>query len=189
VCQLGKRTGAKVIALAGSDEKCAWLEGELEVDKALNYKSETFQEDLKNAVGYLDVFFDNVGGEILDLALKRLNKNARVVLCGSLTIWIYENLDQLTGLLQGLSLRIVTPSLSSLLSRYAHCRCRLVAAPWPRKLPEYHCATSQNPRLRRVRPSRVRIQELQGSLLTGSTTLRNTLKQSGTWLPPSEMAH
>jgi len=87
VCQLGKRTGAKVIALAGSDEKCAWLEGELEVDKALNYKSETFQEDLKNAVGYLDVFFDNVGGEILDLALKRLNKNARVVLCGAISAY------------------------------------------------------------------------------------------------------
>ncbi|KAF8841215.1 NAD(P)-binding protein [Paxillus ammoniavirescens] len=87
VCQLGKRAGAKVIALAGSDEKCAWLEDELEVDKALNYKSETFQEDLKNAVGYLDVFFDNVGGEILDLALKRLNKNARIVLCGAISAY------------------------------------------------------------------------------------------------------
>ncbi|KIK83039.1 hypothetical protein PAXRUDRAFT_832109 [Paxillus rubicundulus Ve08.2h10] len=87
VCQLGKRAGAKVVALAGSDEKCAWLEDELEVDKALNYKSETFQEDLKNAVGYLDVFFDNVGGEILDLALQRLNKNARIVLCGAISAY------------------------------------------------------------------------------------------------------
>lgn len=82
VCQLGKRTGAKVVALAGSDDKCAWLENELGVDVALNYKRSTFQEDFKNAVGYLDVFFDNVGGEILDMALKRLNKNARIVLCG-----------------------------------------------------------------------------------------------------------
>lgn len=52
------------------------------MEKALNYKSPTFQEDFKAAVGYLDVFFDNVGGEILDLALSRLNKHARIVLCG-----------------------------------------------------------------------------------------------------------
>jgi len=42
----------------------------------------TFKEDLKKAVGYLDVYFDNVGGELLDLALTRLNKHARIVLCG-----------------------------------------------------------------------------------------------------------
>lgn len=82
VCQLGKRVGAKVVALSGSDDKCAWLEKELGVDVALNYKRDTFREDLKNAVGYLDVFFDNVGGEILDMGLKRLNKGARIVLCG-----------------------------------------------------------------------------------------------------------
>ena len=82
VCQLGKRAGAKVVALAGSDDKCVWLEKELGVDVALNYKHDTFQEDFKNAVGHLDVFFDNVGGEILDMALKQLNKDARVVLCG-----------------------------------------------------------------------------------------------------------
>lgn len=70
------------MALAGSDDKCAWLENELGVDVALNYKRSTFQEDFKMAVGYLDVFFDNVGGEILDMALKRLNKNARIALCG-----------------------------------------------------------------------------------------------------------
>ncbi|KAF9223410.1 NAD(P)-binding protein [Gyrodon lividus] len=87
VCQLGKRAGAKVVALAGSDDKCTWLENELGVDKALNYKSETFQEDFKSAVGYLDVFFDNVGGEILDMSLKALNKNARVVLCGAISAY------------------------------------------------------------------------------------------------------
>lgn len=53
--------GAKVIAIAGSDEKCAWLEEELGVDKALNYKSDKFYKDWK-AQGYLDVYFDNVGG-------------------------------------------------------------------------------------------------------------------------------
>jgi len=83
-CQLGKHAGAKVIAIAGSDEKCAWLEQELGVDKALNYKSKTFYKDWK-AQGYLDVYFDNVGGDILDFALTKLNKGARVVLCGAIS--------------------------------------------------------------------------------------------------------
>ncbi len=82
VCQIGKKLGAKVIAIAGSDEKCQWLEKDLGVDKALNYKSPTFYEDFK-AVGYLDVYFDNVGGDILNFALTRLNLRARIVFCGT----------------------------------------------------------------------------------------------------------
>ncbi|KAG1773437.1 hypothetical protein EDD22DRAFT_976072 [Suillus occidentalis] len=81
VCQLGKRAGARVIGIAGTSDKCAWLESDLGVEKVLNYKSPTFADDFAKAVGYLDVYFDNVGGDILDLALSRLNKNARVVLC------------------------------------------------------------------------------------------------------------
>ena len=81
-CQIGKIYGAKVIGIAGSDDKCRWLKEELKVDAALNYKSSTFQDEFEDAVGYLDVFFDNVGGEILDLALTRLNKGARIALCG-----------------------------------------------------------------------------------------------------------
>lgn len=56
--------GAKVYAIAGSDDKCAWLEKDLGVDKAFNYKSKSFYKDLKT-IGYLDVYFDNVGGEPL----------------------------------------------------------------------------------------------------------------------------
>jgi hypothetical protein len=81
-CQIGKIYGAKVIGLAGSDDKCRWLKEELKVDAALNYKSPTFHSEFKDAVGYLDVFFDNVGGDILDLALTRLNKGARIAFCG-----------------------------------------------------------------------------------------------------------
>lgn len=87
VCQLGKRAGARVIGIAGTPDKCAWLEGDLGVDKALNYKSPTFREDFGKAVGYLDVYFDNVGGEMLDLALSRLNQKARVVLCGAISAY------------------------------------------------------------------------------------------------------
>ncbi|KAJ6576402.1 hypothetical protein DFH09DRAFT_1246372 [Mycena vulgaris] len=83
VCQLGKRAGATVYAIAGSQEKCEWLEKELGVDKAFNYKSPTFRADFKTA-GYIDVYFDNVGGDILDMVLTRLNK-AKLQLCGAIS--------------------------------------------------------------------------------------------------------
>jgi NADPH-dependent curcumin reductase CurA len=82
VCQIGKLHGAKVIGIAGTDEKCRWLREELKIDAAINYKSPAFRDEFIDAVGYLDVFFDNVGGEILDFALTRLQPGARVVLCG-----------------------------------------------------------------------------------------------------------
>jgi hypothetical protein len=84
VCQLGKAAGAKVYAIAGSQDKCSWLEKELGVDKAFSYKSPSFRNDIKK-MGYLDVFFDNVGGDILDLMMTRLNKGARIVLCGAIS--------------------------------------------------------------------------------------------------------
>jgi len=86
VCQLGLRAGAKVYGIAGSQDKCEWLEKEVGVTKALNYKSSSFRADFK-AVGYLDVYFDNVGGDILDLCLSRLNRNARIVLCGAISAY------------------------------------------------------------------------------------------------------
>ena len=82
VCQIGKLYGAKVIGIAGTDDKCSWLRDELKIDAALNYKSPSFREEFKKTVGHLDVFFDNVGGEILDLALSRLKQSARITLCG-----------------------------------------------------------------------------------------------------------
>jgi NADPH-dependent curcumin reductase CurA len=86
VCQIGKLKGAKVIAIASSS-KCSYLKNELGVDAALDYKSPTFVKDFRDTVGYLDVFFDNVGGEILDLALTRLKKGARIVLCGAISAY------------------------------------------------------------------------------------------------------
>ncbi|TFK28116.1 alcohol dehydrogenase [Coprinopsis marcescibilis] len=86
-CQLGKAAGAKVYAIAGGPEKCRWLEQEIGVDKALDYKSPTFFSDVKKHIGYLDVYFDNVGGDMLDFLLTRLNKNARIVLCGAISAY------------------------------------------------------------------------------------------------------
>ncbi|CAA7267032.1 unnamed protein product [Cyclocybe aegerita] len=85
-CQLGKAQGATVYAIAGSKDKCEWLEKELGVDKAFNYKSSTFHADIKK-IGYLDVYFDNVGGDMLDFLLTRLKKDARIILCGAISAY------------------------------------------------------------------------------------------------------
>jgi len=105
VCQIGKIKGARVIALAGSDDKVAWLENELGVDKGLNYKSPTFAEDFKKHVGYLDVYFDNVGGATLDLCLGRLNQGARIALCGAISAYNEAKPRGLQGYLNLISQR------------------------------------------------------------------------------------
>jgi NADPH-dependent curcumin reductase CurA len=65
VCQIGKIMGAKVIAIAGADDKCKWLEDEVGVDKALNYKSPNFKKEFADSVGYLDVYFDNGASHVI----------------------------------------------------------------------------------------------------------------------------
>lgn len=66
-----------------SDEKCAVIKEKCGVDVALNYKSRSFREDYEKATpGCVDIYFDNVGGEILDMNLDRLAKLGRVVACG-----------------------------------------------------------------------------------------------------------
>ncbi|KGO74562.1 Alcohol dehydrogenase, C-terminal [Penicillium italicum] len=84
--QIAKIHGATVYGIAGSDDKCRWLVDELKFDGALNYKSEDFAEKFKSLTqGKIDLFYDNVGGEVLDLALLCANKNARFVMCGGVS--------------------------------------------------------------------------------------------------------
>ncbi|RYC66079.1 hypothetical protein CHU98_g167 [Xylaria longipes] len=86
VGQIAKLRGARVVGIAGSDEKCAWLKNELGFDAALNYKKESFRDDLAEATpDYIDVYWDNVGGEILEAALNRAKFRARFVMCGSIS--------------------------------------------------------------------------------------------------------
>ncbi|KAI1140550.1 hypothetical protein F5Y05DRAFT_378805 [Hypoxylon sp. FL0543] len=86
VGQIAKIYGARVVGIAGSDEKCAWLRNDLGFDAALNYKSPSFREDLKAATpDFVDVYWDNVGGELLDAVLERAAKYARFVLCGAIS--------------------------------------------------------------------------------------------------------
>ncbi len=83
VGQIGKIKGCYVVGIAGSDEKCKWLKEELGFDATINYKTEKVAERLKALCPKgIDIYFDNVGGEILDAVLGQINKKARISLCG-----------------------------------------------------------------------------------------------------------
>lgn len=84
VGQIAKMQGCRVVGIAGSDEKCHWITSELGFDQAINYKTcGDYQAAIRQACPQgVDVYFDNVGGDILDAALMCLNKFARVAVCG-----------------------------------------------------------------------------------------------------------
>jgi NADPH-dependent curcumin reductase CurA len=84
--QIAKLKGCRTIGIAGGAEKCAWLVEELGFDVAIDYKSDNVRRALReHAPARIDVFFDNVGGEILDAALTRLARGARIVICGGVS--------------------------------------------------------------------------------------------------------
>ncbi|MBZ5604420.1 MAG: NADP-dependent oxidoreductase [Acidobacteriia bacterium] len=86
VGQIGKIKGCYVVGIAGSDEKCRWLKDELGYDAAINYRKEKILDALKRECPRgIDIYFDNVGGEILDAALALLNLRARIPLCGMIS--------------------------------------------------------------------------------------------------------
>ncbi|MBT3587957.1 MAG: NADP-dependent oxidoreductase, partial [Flavobacteriaceae bacterium] len=86
VGQIAKLKGCTVIGIAGGKEKCDYLVNDLGFDEAIDYKSENLLEALdKKCPKGIDVYFDNVGGEILDAALTKLRLNARVVICGAIS--------------------------------------------------------------------------------------------------------
>ena len=86
VGQIAKLQGCRVVGIAGSDEKCRWLTDELGFDVAINYRTENVARALKESCPKgIDVFFDNVGGEILESALANLALRGRVVMCGAIS--------------------------------------------------------------------------------------------------------
>lgn len=83
VGQIAKLKGARTVGVAGGPEKCAMLLDDFGFDAAVDHRSPTFRDDLKAAVpDGIDVYFENVGGAVLDAVLPRLNKYARIPVCG-----------------------------------------------------------------------------------------------------------
>ncbi len=86
VGQIGKIKGCRVVGIAGSDEKCAWLTGELGFDAAINYKTTKVAKGLaEHCPDGIDVYFDNVGGDILEAVLFQMNLNGRIACCGAVS--------------------------------------------------------------------------------------------------------
>lgn len=96
VGQIAKIKGARVIGIAGGADKCRYLVEELGFDAAIDYKSEDVGAALKrHAPKGVDVYFDNVGGEILDTVLLNLAMQARIVICGAISQ--YNNKENVRG--------------------------------------------------------------------------------------------
>ena len=84
--QIAKIKGCRVIGTAGSRDKCDWLVNEAHFDAAIDYKREDVGARLSELCpDGIDVFFDNVGGDVLNEVLARINVSARIVLCGSIS--------------------------------------------------------------------------------------------------------
>jgi NADPH-dependent curcumin reductase len=84
--QIAKILGCRVVGIAGTDEKCAWLVDDLGLDGAINHRTDDIPARLRELCPKrVDVFFDNTGGPILDHVLGRLADHARVVLCGAIS--------------------------------------------------------------------------------------------------------
>ncbi|WP_372866271.1 NADP-dependent oxidoreductase, partial [Pseudomonas sp.] len=83
VGQMAKAEGLRVIGIAGSDDKCRWLEEELGFDRAINYRSANLAEQLAEATpNGVDAYFENTGGPIQQLVFDRMNRFGRISVCG-----------------------------------------------------------------------------------------------------------
>jgi NADPH-dependent curcumin reductase len=105
VGQIAKVQGCRAVGIAGGAAKCKYLTEELGFDAAIDYKSEDVRAALsRHCPNGVNVFFDNVGGEILDMVLAQLARKARVVLCGAISQ--YNNAADVRGPKNYLSLLI-----------------------------------------------------------------------------------
>jgi len=83
VGQIGKIHGCRVVGIAGTDEKCAWITKDLGFDAAINYKQPDWKEKLAAATpNGIDIDFENVGGDVMHTVMGRMNLHGRVVVCG-----------------------------------------------------------------------------------------------------------
>jgi hypothetical protein len=86
VGQIAKLKGCKVIGIAGGEKKCNWLKSDLGFDEVIDYKAEAVAGGLKRAAPKgIDVYFDNVGGDILEACLFRMNLHGRIACCGAVS--------------------------------------------------------------------------------------------------------
>jgi len=113
VGQIAKIKGCKVVGIAGGPEKCKYMKEELGFDGVIDYKNENIHTGIKRELPKgIDVYFDNVGGEILDAALARINMKARIVICGAISQ--YNNKENVTGPSNYLALLVNRASMTGM---------------------------------------------------------------------------
>ncbi|MDG2152227.1 MAG: NADP-dependent oxidoreductase [Polaribacter sp.] len=113
VGQIAKIKGCKVIGIAGGKKKCDYIINELGFDEAIDYKSENIYTALKKKCPKgVDVYFDNVGGIILDAALSKLRMHSTVVICGAISQ--YNNKKKINGPSNYLSLLVTRSSMKGM---------------------------------------------------------------------------
>jgi NADPH-dependent curcumin reductase CurA len=92
--QVARLVGCRVIGIAGGASKCRWVKEVAGFDEAIDYRSEDVGERLRNLVpGGVELFFDNVGGDVLDAVLGHLAYNATIIVCGSVSSGYREDAD------------------------------------------------------------------------------------------------
>jgi NADPH-dependent curcumin reductase CurA len=105
VGQLAKIKGCRAVGIAGGPAKCEWVVGELGFDACIDYKAGPIKEGLKaHCPKGVDIYFDNVGGEILDAVLTRITRHARIIICGAISQ--YNNTEAVKGPANYLSLLV-----------------------------------------------------------------------------------
>jgi NADPH-dependent curcumin reductase CurA len=110
--QIAKLKGCRVIGIAGGQEKCRTLLEEFGFDAAIDYKSENLRTALReHAPGGVDVYLDNVGGDVLDAVLTRLARGARVIICGAVSQY---NAGPVRGPANYLSLLVARASMTGM---------------------------------------------------------------------------
>lgn len=96
VCQIAKIKGCRVVGIAGGEKKTQYLKETLGLDAVIDYKAGPITSALKAAAPQgIDVYFDNVGGDILDAVLMQINRHARIVVCGGISQ--YLDIEQVRG--------------------------------------------------------------------------------------------
>ena len=113
VCQIAKIKGCRVVGIAGGADKCKYLVDTLHCDAAIDYKNEDVKASLKkHCPDGIHVYFDNVGGEILDACLARLALHARIIVCGAISQ--YNNTTPPKGPANYLSLLVNRASMTGM---------------------------------------------------------------------------
>ena len=114
VGQIAKLKGCRAVGIAGGRDKCDYIVDELGFDAAIDYKSEDVKKALRQHCPQgIDVYFDNVGGDILDAALSQIARNARIVICGAISQ--YNSTSGIKGPSNYLSLLVNRASMTGMI--------------------------------------------------------------------------